>query len=143
MARPPKKSPPKRSLIEKIKEKKTMPKKPSEEFSTFAGDPNFQKLLYALATEELLLRKQKRRLRWVVCAVAIVAVFVFGLLEYGILQNIKFLSTIPGDLIFLVASPILAVTAIVVSFLISVFRVNIDNAGPATQIFGGASSGSG
>ena len=89
------------------------------------------------------LEKQKLHLRWFACFVAIATVFVFGYLEYGILQNIEFLSTIPGDLIFLVASPILAVTAIVVSFLISVFRVNVDNAGKATQIIGGTSNGLG
>ena len=99
-----------KKLIKKIKA--VVSPKEKREFDT---DSALDRVRYKL-------EKQKRHLRWFACFVVIATVFVFGFLEYGILQNIEFLSTIPGDLIFLVASPIFVVTAIVVLFLMIAFR---------------------
>ena len=122
--------------FEGLDEEEIEPMEIAKEPDKFIGEGDLYKVLYRL-------ERQKIYLRGLACSVAIATVFVLGFLEYEILQRIEFLSTTPGDLIFLVVSPIFAVTAIVVSFLISVFRVNVDNVGKATQIIGGTSSGLG
>ena len=125
--------PPKKPPLEKIKDQEPpLPKKPSEEFSTFVSEGDFDKVRYDL-------EKQKLHLRRVISIIAFGIVGLLIILECVVLGYIYSLGTSDvGDLIFLAVSPIFAITAIVVSGLLGVFRANVDDAG---KVIGGASSG--
>ena len=132
----PSKKPP---SLGKMKEQETKPAEPSEEISTYTGEADFQKLLYDLGTEKLLLQKQKRRLRRIISNIAFGIVGFLLILEcvvLGYIYNLE--ASDAGDLTFLAVSPIFAIAAIVVSGLLGVFRANVDDAG---KVIGGASSG--
>ena len=127
MTPPPKKPP----VLGAIKEQETKPKEPSEEFSTFVSDGDFDKVRYDL-------EKQKLHLRRVISIIAFGIVGLLIILECVVLGYIYSLGPRDaGDLIFLAVSPIFAIAAIVVSGLLGVFRANVDDAG---KVIGGASS---
>ncbi len=124
--------PPKKPPLEKIKDQEPpLPTEPSEEISTFVSEGDFDKVRYDL-------EKQKLHLRRVISNIAFGIVVFLLILECVVLGYIYSLGPRDaGDLVFLAISPIIAVTAIVVSGLLGVFRANVDDAG---KVIGGASS---
>ena len=77
--------------------------------------------------------KQKVTLRWLAFVIAIVIMVFLVVLEYIILRCINSLPNIEG-LVFLAITPIVAVTVLTVSVLVSVFRI------PKTEMDNAASS---
>ena len=133
MPTPPKKPP----SLGAIKEQEAKPTKPSKEINKFRGEGDFHKIQYSLERETF-------HLRWIACSAALIIVGLLVALECVIIKDIDFSSADPGYLIFISISPIIAVTAIVVSILFSVFRVKVDSVGDASkaaQIISSASSG--
>ena len=133
----------KKTNLEEVDQKKVKSAGIPRESNRFAIADDFYKTLVRLEVQKLYLR-------WSICLVAFIMIIALSCLEYKVLQYIGASSDNAGDLIFtsrdlifLAVSPIFAITAIIISVLISVFRVNVDDAGKAAQIIGGTSSGLG
>ncbi len=133
----------KKTNLEEVDQKKVKSAGIPRESNRFAIADDFYKTLVRLEVQKLYLR-------WSICLVAFIMIIALSCLEYKVLQYIEASSDNAGDLIFtsrdlifLAVSPIFAITAIIISVLISVFRVNVDDAGKAAQIIGGTSSGLG
>ena len=94
------------------------------------------------------IEKQKVKLRWAVCVVALLVVIGLAGLEWLILCHIMFSYKEPSDLfVVLAVSPIAAVTAILIAMSVGVFSGYRGNeldgmAGPASKFVGGNGSSS-